>query len=828
MRCPLSSYWLVGCCAIGAMAGFLGPDFAQRTARAEPRVEVVSPPSVARGQRQRWTFVGKQLDGPLGVWTSLPSHKLHVRAARSISPERCELDVEVAPDCPLGIYGLRLATESGLSPLHLFAVDDIPLCSALDDPESKFPAAVSRTFRAAEVDRYPVSVKAGQTLSFDVIASRLGTDADPLITIYDPDGRRAFQRDNDPGIFFDCCFEYTFRRDGVYTVEIRDSRHLGAPNWQYVLRIGAFPAVHVALPSALRPGTMTRLQCPELTASSADAFDGCDAFETLLDASQPSGVYFQSLRRPKDQASNWVPVLATTLPSVVEVEPNDVAETASLVPTVPALLHGNLAQPNDRDHFVIGLKKGERVLARAETKTLNSAADVELLAYDATGSEVQRVDDVTLPGGALDEGAITLNADRDGDYLIVVREATGASGPELTYRVELQPVQPRIQVVAEHSAFTIPQEGYQSLPLTITRTDFAGPIELSLVGAPEGVTLDPTTIPESANSLIVRLMAGRSTPLGTSSFSIVARGTLPPVPGNAAAAGAAPAGGAQPAASAGAGRVEAVDRTVETAVVTQPLVDKQFINVDLIKHALRDNQRWLPPSVKTQLALQVTPPSPFRIELSESTVMLPRYLQIPLVIRTTRAADFAGPIAFHAVGGGQFGDESEGRRQLFARFPVAMPSDSQVSATFHSRSQANDATERIDISATGVAGARSITLVRSLTLQVRAAYELQFDEKQITLEPGSSTKLKLNATRLPQFAGPISVIPPTSNGVTMPTSLTVLADQAAVEFEIAVAADAKPRRERLRFSSQAQVGAFQEEPRPTEIDLEIKLPPAAK
>ncbi|HND52693.1 MAG TPA: hypothetical protein PLV92_09865, partial [Pirellulaceae bacterium] len=544
---------------------------------------------------------------------------------------------------------------------------------------------------------------------------------------------------------------------------------------------------------------------------------------------------FQAVRRPSDNASNWVPILVTKSPSVVEIEPNDSAESATPVSTapfeLPILLHGTLARPKDRDYFALELKKGDRLFARAETKAINSAADVELIAVDATGREMQRVDDLNLPGGALDEAALTFNADKDGKYFLVVREATGASGAELSYRIDVQRVQPRITVVAEIASLAIPQDGYQSLPLTITRTDFTGPIELSLSGAPEGVTLEPNVVPEAANSLICRLQASASTPIGIRSFSIVARAKLPtsmpsmtPMPPPTPPA-ASPAKDA--AAATGSAPTESY---IETTVVAQPLVDKQFINVDLIRHALRDNQRWLPPSVKTQLALQITPPSPFRADPAEQIVTLPRYLQSPLVIRTPRDAAFTEPITFRSVGGGQFGDEAEGRRQMFARFPNATAADSQITATFHSRSQANDATERVDISATGRHGARSITLVRSITLNVRPAYELQFEPKQLTLAPGETAKVRLSVSRLPEFSGPVTVSSPTSPapvGLNVPTMLTIAADQSAIDFEISAAADAKPRRDRLRFASNAPVGAFQEEPRPTELDVEIKMPPAA-
>ena len=308
---------------------------------------------------------------------------------------------------------------------------------------------------------------------------------------------------------------------------------------------------------------------------------------------------------------------------------------------------------------------------------------------------------------------------------------------------------------------------------------------------PPGLKLEPTTIAESATTIVCKLFATAATPPGIYSFTI-------------------------------AGKGQAGETTVVALATTQPLVDRQLINVDLIKHALRDNQRWLPPSVKTGLALQVTPSTPFTFEPADAIVTLPRYQQAPLSIQTTRAAGFDGPITFAATGG-QLGEESQGRRQVFARFPTATSAQPTITATFHSRSQAQDLKERIDISATAKHASRSITLTRSVTLAVRPAFEVTLEPAQVTVAPGGTVKLKLVAARLSSFSGDVTIMPTTSLGVTLPTTITIPAGQPSVEVDVVVAADSKPRREKIRFAATGTVNGFQEEPRPIELDLVVKL-----
>jgi len=49
--------------------------------------------------------------------------------------------------------------------------------------------------------------------------------------------------------------------------------------------------------------------------------------------------------------------------------------------------------------------------------------------------------------------------------------------------------------------------------------------------------------------------------------------------------------------------------------------------------------------------VQITPPTPFTMELPEATITLPRYQHADIPIVTTRQSGFDGPITFTAKGG---------------------------------------------------------------------------------------------------------------------------------------------------------------------------------
>src|SRR5205823_2638700 len=147
----------------------------------QPFIEHVAPPVAERGKIVRVAFVGHDLAGALDVWTSLPAGMVKATAVTHTA-DRAVFDLAVAANAPVGICGLRVATRDGLSNVHLFLIDDLPVRPRTDGGPMavSLPVSVWSTFREAAIDRYRVEVAAGQRVSFEAVGSRFGKDADPL------------------------------------------------------------------------------------------------------------------------------------------------------------------------------------------------------------------------------------------------------------------------------------------------------------------------------------------------------------------------------------------------------------------------------------------------------------------------------------------------------------------------------------------------------------------------------------------------------------------------------------------------------------------------
>ncbi len=749
---------------------------------AQGFIERVDPPVAQRGKTTRVAFHGTQLARATDVWSSLPASTLKATPVGASDAAKAVFDLAIADNTPVGICGLRVATANGLSNTHLFLIDDLPPVAATASPmKVALPAAVHGVFRAAEVDRFTIDVAAGQKVSFEAVGSRLGKDVDPLITIRDARGKWLAERDNDPGLCFDCRFEHGFPIAGTYTVELRDARHAGAEHGSYVLRMGRFPAARVAVPSAVKPGQRAELTLPEVEGKPVP-FD--------VPADQLFGPFVASLKRAGDDGSTWIPLTATSADVTTAQQPCRTLEQATPA-KVPGMLCGVLRERGIRDYFRFELAKGQRIKVRAEARVLHSPADLEVALLDAKGNEVRRASD---PGR--DDFLFDFTANAAGSFALTVRDLHRDGGPAVAYRLDLRDGAAQFTVDADVEGLAIPRGNYQSFPVKLTNGARFGPIKLRLVGAPAGLTLTPDEIADTDTTVLCKLAAGADTPEGLHTVCIVAE------------------------------PMKAEVGVVSTFVNTLPLIDRKRVNVDLIPYALREDQRRLPTSLTDHFAVQVTPAAAFSVDLPETLVTLGRYQRADFPLVTTRVAGFEGPITFTARGG-QLADKDDVRTRVCAEFTSATSEKPQAIGSIHSRILSNLGKTRIDVEGTAIHQGRRVTLMRSFDLDLRPAFKITAEADKMVL-PGSIAKVRLLADRVKTFDGAVTVQLSPVQGLELPATVTIPAGKSGVDLDVQIPADWTPRRVGLRARSVAAVGDYEEEQQSQLVELDVRKPEVPK
>ncbi|QDU97559.1 hypothetical protein [Lignipirellula cremea] len=762
--------------------------------QAAPFVEQVDPPVLQRGVANQITLRGRELDQAIDLWTSVPGEPLQIVPLGESTPTEARFEVTPPSSAPLGLYGLRLATRHGLGNVHLFLLEELPVSRRPDTNEPvalTAPVCMAAPCRSAAIDRYTLDVKAGQRLSFEVVGSRLGKDYDPLVTLRNPAGQQIAQHDNDVGLFFDCRFSHTFAETGVHTIEVSDCRYQGDEHWNYLLRVGDFPAARWLLPSSLPPDSQQTVQLPESPATPQQ-------IDTPEVAWQREA--YREIRTPGGTAA-WAPLAIRVGENFLESEPNDQPDQATPVPIPapgPFVMHGLFDRAGDVDWFALELKKGQSLSFTGVSRDLGGAADLELALVDPNGRELRRIDEVAQKVREISyrwEARFDMNINADGVYQLLVRDMASDGGPGFGYRVEVAELAPSLDLFAEHARLTVPQESWQPIAITAQRTRCAGPIELTLLGAPAGVSLEPSVIPADASEIVCRLQASGEAPLQVGSFQIVGRW-----------------------------RSDDGEQTAVALVQTHPAIDQIEVDKDNLRSEPRENQVSLPPSLTDRFALQITPPTPFTIELPAAETVMTKYQTARFPIVVVRQPAFDGPVDFTATGG-QIGDESESREQVYVHLPTAVADQPQVEGEFFNRINARYEKKRVDLSATTAVEGRRITLMRTFDLDLRPAFRPALEGDLPTAEPGQTVRLKMLAHRSDTWQGEVTLTPQQSPpGVELPETIVFPAGVDAVEFDVQLADDITPGRKSIRCQSTGEVGRYQENLNEPNISINVQKP----
>lgn len=468
-----------------------------------PSVGVTVPAAVKPGQATDITLHGGNLAGLTGVWASFGGQ---IELAPGIEGNGTKADqvvyrVTLPAETSLQVGAIRVASGGGVSNLRLVMVDDLP--SVNDNGANKtietaqeltLPIAVDGACEPESFDFYKFTAHAGQRISVEVFARRLGFPLDPVIRLLDSNGKELAYSDDEGGTSADSRFVHQFDADGTYYIEIRDIRYQGGGGHRYRMRVGDFPLVSVPLPLAARKGTVAKLEPVGPAVARA----------ARVDAAVPGDAPGKSLpvtfKNQDGQGSSFVSLVASDTNEFIEFEPNDAAEQASPL-ALPGAINGRFAMAKDRDFYQFEAAAGQRWLFLGQTRRLGSPADLFLRLYKADGALLAEVDD-TGP----EEGILNHTFAEAGTYRLMVEDLHRRGGSDLAYRIEAIPYQPGFRLTLEADKFDVPRGGVFVAKVLSQRFDYNGPITLALENA-DGFTLANNVIPEGQNEVVISVTA---------------------------------------------------------------------------------------------------------------------------------------------------------------------------------------------------------------------------------------------------------------------------------------------------------------------------------
>ncbi len=471
-----------------------------------PSIGYTAPLGVEPGKATDVVFHGGDLAGPTGVWTSFPSTAELAPGVEKNGedPAAVTYRIDVPAETPLGVAAVRVTTGEGVSNVRLLLVDDLPSARKAGDNKSlesaqplTLPVAVDGACDAESTDFYKFSVAAGQRVSFEVFARRLGSALDPMIQLLTADGHELAYSDDEPSSGADSRLNHTFAEAGDFYLAIRDIRYHGGSH-HYRLRIGDFPLPTVPYPLAASKGSAAEVQ---VTGQSVEL---AGPLAVSMPAQVPGDRLNVVAGYAPGQGSSWVTLLATDTPDQLEQEPNDTPETSTPV-TLPGALEGRFEAPADRDYFSFTAAKGQRWVFRGQTRSLGSPGDLFMRLYNAEGGVLAEAQD-----NGTSEGSINVTFPADGTYRLAVEDTNRRGGPDLVYRILVEPYEPGFTLAAAAEKVDAPQNGVFVVKVTAARSDYNGPITLSVEGAGEGCTVSSNVISEGKPETTMHVTLGSS------------------------------------------------------------------------------------------------------------------------------------------------------------------------------------------------------------------------------------------------------------------------------------------------------------------------------
>ena len=701
-----------------------------------PTLAIPVPLGVQRGTTLDLTLTGTNLASPTALWTSFPAKvTIPTDANNGKDATKLRVRLEVPKGAPLGFHSLRLATTHGISNFRQFCVDDLPQIMAVSTNRNRatpqavpIPCVVVGKADAEVSDYFKVSAKAGQRLSFEILGRRLGSAFDPQITLFDAKTQKELAYNNDaPGLQTDARLTYTFKEAGDYLVEVRDVMYRGGADFWYRLRMGDFPCATTPIPMAARRGSKVAVHF------AGPNVEGVPPVEVAV-PSDPAAEVVHVTPRGGNGLYGWPVALAVSdLEEVQEHEPNNEPAKANRVP-VPCGITGRFQEKGDIDHYVFAAKKGQRWIIQAQTHEYHSPTEVYMTLKNAAGVQVA----VSNPA---QEPRLDYTAPADGDFVLAVEHLNYWGGPDETYHLTITPYQPGFDLALNVDRLDVPQGGQAVIPIqTVTRHDYSGPIELTLIGpaylhGQAVIHPGPPTPNQPAGWLFVT--ADANAPLGPQAVAIQGKATI----------------------NGQALTVRASTRTLASQALA--------------------NLPFPPLSLYHQVAAAVVEKPPFSLAVKRDTLELIRGTAGPVTVTATRSAGFTEEITLTPIG-------------LPANVAAALKSvpkgQNETKGTL--TPAANAPLTPFVISFIGKAkhqGKDYVVIATPAPLEVTLPFTLQIEPAVLTLTPGGKAKLKVTAVRKGGYAGPISL-----ELRNLPANVTAAKDaiaqgQTAAELEVTAA-----------------------------------------
>lgn len=376
-----------------------------------------------------------------------------------------------------------------------------------------FPALVNGVVTAGDYDCYRFAAPAGQTLTFDLLATRNGSPLDGAMELLDSRGR-TIEFSDDYYAFKDPHIVHRFAEAGDYYLRINGSGESGSENADYRLIAGAMPHADLALPGGGKRGKTVEFDLQGVNLEGVrevalgdglangrvlSAAFGRARVSLTIPANTPLGASALHI----DGATLPVPFVISAMPEMT-VPPGMARKRQDPVPVeLGTVVNGVIDAARAADHFVLRVDGPEDVVLSVESMNLGFLLDPLVTVYDEAGKRIAWQDEPTTNTGkepANLDPHLAFRLPAAGRYTVAIRDSQFRGDATFLYRLTLKKAEPdfAVRIVGAHTTLYRGQPNVVNV--RVRRMEgWNTPVEIWAEGLPAGVTA-PRMIAEPKNT----------------------------------------------------------------------------------------------------------------------------------------------------------------------------------------------------------------------------------------------------------------------------------------------------------------------------------------
>lgn len=474
-------------------------------AHGQPAITSITPGAIAPGKAIRLQLVGQNLKEPIRAWTSCAANVV----VTPIDANNVALECTLPDSAMVGPMGVFIASADGVSEPFQLMVDELPSVADNAANHSRDQSqqidtlcGVDGVADAATSDFYRVHVAAGQRLSIEVIAQRIGSTMDPVLKVTDRNGQPIAMADDDEANA-DSRLQFVASAEDDFWIEVRDSRYAGGG--RYRLRVGDFPIVDAAYPFAISPNGVSTFEWIGHEVSQDQPLSV--PFEFRYQSTLPVDMTCVSAKLPNAHSSAWASLLVRDFTLVTEPVSTEVDPASQKTLSLPVGISGRLNRPAELDRYPIQGTQGQTVRFSSRTRSLGLGTVLQMQLLNAGGAKVAE----TAVSDA-DEWSFDYAFPDSGVYTLVVNDLLKRGGAGFGYWVEIVPAGQFSVAIkpdpAVRERFVVePATGAFFADIQVQRFGYDDAIELSVANPDGGLRLVNPIIPAKATETRIYLKA---------------------------------------------------------------------------------------------------------------------------------------------------------------------------------------------------------------------------------------------------------------------------------------------------------------------------------